>query len=208
MSLQEISATAALVDASAAAAANTYYDNAVRYGVAKYPRSGIRTTRNWPRFVQIAKMCIASGTPVESFVTAAFLKTLERHPMVTAADICKYDPRAVVANAEEDRKAGVAAAKIAPIDMWNMLSCKLLDMVFALDGIKDTMTLLDNAMYGFPAWFRVFSPERPPEDIIVHWGDIAFDELSSNPSLEEYLKSKRPDTYKLLKSVADKVHLS
>jgi len=92
-----------------------------------------------------------------------------------------------------------------PQDTWNMLSCKLIDMRFALDGVRDTLELLDSTMYGFPAWFRVFSPEKPPQDIIVHWGDLAWEELKEDRPLGEYVKAKRPETYKLLESVVKKI---
>jgi hypothetical protein len=197
MGIGEITDTAATLDAMAATAATTYYEHAVKYGVSRYPRNGFRKTRNWPRFMQIARICLTHKIPVEVFVSAAFMKTLSRHPMVTVADICAFSPD----NLLQKQPDGAPC----PQDMWNMLSCKLLDMVFALDGAKDAQELLDSSMYGFPAWFRVFSPDKPPEDIIAHWGDLAYEEMSENPKLDEYLKAKRPDTYKLLKSVISNI---
>lgn len=198
MSISEISDTAATLDAMAMAAATTYYEHAVKFGIASFPKTSFRKSRNWPKFMQIARICLNNNVPVEVFVAAAFTRTMEHHSFVTVNDICSY-------NADNLKQGGGNAQGPCPQDMWNMLSCKLLDMLFALDGVKDALDLLDSSMYGFPAWFRVFSPEKPPQDIIVHWGDLAFEELSENPGLDEYVRAKRPETYALLKSVVDNI---
>jgi hypothetical protein len=197
MSVEEISDTAAALDAMAMTAATTYYENAVKFGIMRYPRTSFRNSRNWSKFMQVARICLNNKIPVEVFVSAAFTRAMERHAFVTANDICMY-------NADNLRQPKGSTGP-CPQDMWNMLSCKLLDMRFALDGVKDSLELLDSSMYGFPAWFRVFAPEKPPQDIIVHWGDLAYEELSDNKALEEYLVKKRPDTYNLLKSVVGKI---
>jgi len=198
MSVEEIGDTAATLDAMATTAATTYYEYAVKYGIASYPKTTFRKSRNWPRFMQIARICLNHKFPVDVFVAAAFTHALERHSFVTVNDICAF-------NIDNFKNKSGPASGPCPGDMWNMLSCKLLDMLFALDDVKNTLELLDNSMYGFPAWFRVFSPEKPPQDIIVHWGDLAFEELSENPALDEYVKNKRPETYNLLKSVVDNI---
>lgn len=197
MGVDEISDTAATLDAMAAAAATTYYEYAVKYGIASYPRVSFRKSRNWSKFLQIARICFNHKVPVDVFVAAAFKRTMEHHAFVTVNDICSFNV--------DNLNNSSSDSNPCPHDMWNMLSCKLLDMLFALDGVKDTIELLDNSMYGFPAWFRVFSPEKPPQDIIVHWGDLAFEELSENNALDEYVKNKRPETYNLLKSVVNNI---
>lgn len=199
MSIDEISNTAANLEAMGMAAATTYYDLAVKYGITKYPKGGVCKSRNWNRFMQIARMCESQRIPVEAFVTGAFLHTMESHPFVTVADICKVRPDNLAGSKES------SGGEANPQDLWNLLSCKLLDMVFAIDGIKSKTDLLDNAMYGFPAWFRVFSTEKPCEDIIVHWGDLAYEELMDNLTLLEYIKKKRPATFKLLQRVIKKI---
>jgi len=193
--VEEVADSAADLDAIATQAAKTYYDMAVKYGVSKYPLYGFRKSRYWNRFMQIARICKMNEIPVDVFVIAAFRKTMERKTIVTPTDICAF-------NVENFRQK--VGEGLCPDDMWNMLSCKLIDMVFALD-CKGTMDILDNAMYGFPAWFRVFSPETPPADIIARWGDIAHEEISSNKALAAYLKAKRPDTYLLLDEVVQKI---
>lgn len=198
MSVEEISDTAATLDAMAVAAATAYYENAVKFGIAKYPKGGFRKTRNWPKFMQIARICLNNNIPVEVFVAAAFKRVMEQHTFVTVSDICSF-------NVDNLKQGPDMSGGSCPQDMWNLLSCKLLDMRFALDGIKSITDLLDSSMYGFPAWFRVFSPDKPPHDIIVHWGDLAFEELTENPKLDEYLRNKRPDTYSLLKSVVKNI---
>ena len=198
MSITELSDAAANIDAMAEAAASTFYELGVKFNIFGYPKRNVRKSRNWPKFVQIARKCLLSKVSVEAFVTAAFKKTLEHHAIVTVNDIstCNVD---IIG--KQDEYQGTAS----PQDLWNMLSCKLIDMLFAIDGVKGTQELLDSSMYGFPAWFRVFSPEKPPQDIIVHWGDIAYDEMLENKKLEEYLKNKRPETYNLLKSVVKNI---
>jgi hypothetical protein len=198
MSITELSDAAANIDAMTEAAASTFYELGVKFNIFGYPKRNVRKSRNWPKFVQIARKCLLSNVSVEAFVTAAFKKTLEHHAIVTVNDIntCNVDILS-----KQDEYQGTAS----PQDLWNMLSCKLIDMLFAIDGVKGTQELLDSSMYGFPAWFRVFSPEKPPQDIIVHWGDIAYDELLENKKLEEYLKNKRPETYNLLKSVVKNI---
>lgn len=196
MGIDEIADTAATLEAMATTAATIYYENAVKFGIMRYPRTSFKSNRNWSRFMQIARICLNNKIPVEVFVSAAFTKTMEHHAFVTAADICAFN----VDNLSQPKGTGPC-----PQDMWNMLSCKLLDMRFAIDGVKDTLELLDNSMYGFPAWFRVFAPDKPPQDIIVHWGDLAFEEMSENRRLDEYLRKKRPETYNLLKSVVGKI---
>jgi hypothetical protein len=198
MEIEEIAESAALIDATAEAAARTYYEHAVKFGMAKWPRYGLRKSRNWPRFGQIARMCILHKIPVEAFVTAAFTRAMERHSLVTVGDICMFNPDNLTSGAF-DRGTS------CPQDLWNMLSCKMIDMRFALEGVRDTLELLDNSMYGFPAWFRVFAPEKPVQDLIVHWGDLAWDELSENKPLDEYIRAKRPETYELLKSVVKSI---
>ena len=196
--IEEMGETAANLDAMAVAAATTYYENAVKYGTGRYPRGGLRKSKSWPRFMQIARICMTHKIPVEVFVSAAFTKTMERHPVVTVADICRFNP-------DNLRQKPAPDGSPCPQDLWNLLSCKLLDMLFALDGVKDAEELLGSTMYGFPAWFRVFSPDRPPADIIAHWGDLAWEELTANPQLEKYLKARRPETYKLLQSVISNI---
>lgn len=198
MSIHELSETTATLEAMAMTAANTYYDTAVKYGLSRYPKLGVKRSRNWPRFMQIARICMNGNIPVESFVTAAFLRTMERHPVVSVNDICSFDP----SNMSSD--GSVSEAHTSPQDLWNMLSCKLLDMVFSIDGVSDKLTLLDNPMYGFPAWFRVFSPETPPPDILVHWGDLAIDDLNRDLKLKNYIEAKRPKTLELLKLIIEK----
>lgn len=198
MSITELSDAAANIDAMAEAAASTFYELGVKFNIFGYPKRNVRKSRNWPKFVQIARKCLLSKVSVEAFVTAAFKKTLEHHAIVTVNDIntCNVD---ILGKQDEYQDTA------SPQDLWNMLSCKLIDMLFAIDGVKGTQELLDSSMYGFPAWFRVFSPEKPPQDIIVHWGDIAYDEMLENKKLEEYLKNKRPETYNLLKSVVKNI---
>ena len=198
MEIEEIAESAALIDATAEAAARTYYEHAVKFGMAKWSKYGLRKSRNWPRFEQIARVCIMHKIPVEAFVTAAFMRAMERHSLVTVGDICMFNPDNITYGA-------FAKGTSCPQDVWNMLSCKLIDMRFALEGVRDTLELLDNSMYGFPAWFRVFAPEKPYQDLIVHWGDLAWDELSENKPLDEYIKAKRPETYELLKSVVKSI---
>jgi hypothetical protein len=198
MEIEEIAESAALIDATAEAAARTYYEHAVKFGMAKWPRYGLRKSRNWSRFEQIARMCILHKIPVEAFVTAAFTRAMERHSLVTVGDVCMFNPDNLTSGSFDKGTS-------CPQDLWNMLSCKLIDMLFAIDGVKGTQELLDSSMYGFPAWFRVFSPEKPPHDIIVHWGDIAYEEMTENQKLHEYLKKKRPETYNLLKSVVKNI---
>lgn len=202
MGIEEIKASAADIAAMADAAATTFYDCSVKYGTGKYPRMGIRKAKSWSTFARIARSCLAKGIPVEAFVTAAFQKELGRHAVIAASDIAKYDPKKVTLDSSITE--GVTGT-VAPAELWNLLSCKLLDMVFAIDGVKNKLDLLDSPMYGFPAWFRVFSPERPVGDIIVHWGDLAFDELKENIALDEYLKKKRPESYRLLKEVVKRL---
>lgn len=194
MSIEELSSTAADIEASAAQAATTYYDLAVKYGVAKYPRYGIKKGRNWTTFTNIARKCVLAKVDVTQFVTSAFNKVLAKHAIVTVSDIASCDPKSTLTKEE-------SAPGISPKEMWNMLSCKLLDMVFSLDGVKNKVDILENSMYGFPAWFRVFSPNVPPYGIITRWGDLAYEEISENSELSSYLQLKRPETYELLQSV-------
>lgn len=198
MEIEEIAESAALIDATAEAAARTYYEHAVKFGMAKWPKYGLRKSRNWSRFEQIARMCILHKIPVEAFVTAAFTRAMERHSLVTVGDVCMFNPDNLTSGSFDKGTS-------CPQDLWNMLSCKMIDMRFALEGVRDTLELLDNSMYGFPAWFRVFAPEKPVQDLIVHWGDLAWDELSENKPLDEYIKAKRPETYELLKSVVKSI---
>jgi len=198
LSVEELAEAAATLEATAETAGRTYYEHAVKYGMAKWPRLGLKKSRNWPRFMQIARMCMAHKIPVEAFVTAAFMRAMERHSLVTVGDVCMFNPDNITSGV-------LGKGTSCPQDTWNMLSCKLIDMRFALDGVRDTLELLDSTMYGFPAWFRVFSPEKPPQDIIVHWGDLAWEELKEDRPLGEYVKAKRPETYKLLESVVKKI---
>lgn len=196
-----IAEQAATLDASSMAAAESYYENTVRLGVnIKRPRD-VRKTSNWSRFQQIARKCIIAKVDVRRFVTAAFEDTILRHPMVTVQDICQHDPKTVFRSQD-----GIANAT-PPKDLWNLLSCKLLDIAFAVgtDESRSRIAFLDSPTYGFPAWFRVFFPEVPSPDIIVHWGDLAYEELLEDPALETYLKGLRPKTSELLKSVVSQL---
>lgn len=193
---EEVAVEAAAIDAAAMEAAKKFYENAVRYGLMKYPSRNLRAGRNWATFVRIARKCITKEVPVDRFVDASFVYVMNRHPMVTAADICACEPEEVLRS--EDGLGGSASPK----ELWNMLSCKLLDMVFALDGTpKSKVEILDNPMYGFPAWFRVFSPEGTVPQLILHWGDVAFDELYEDPRLSSYLEKKNPVTFRILNTV-------
>jgi hypothetical protein len=198
MSINELSDAAANIDAMAEAAASTFYELGVKFNIFGYPKRNVRKSRNWAKFVQIARKCLISKVSVEAFVTAAFKKTLEHHAVVTVNDIntCNVDILS-----KQDEYQGTAS----PQDLWNILSCKLMDVWFTTDGSKSIQEVLDGSMYGFPAWFRVFFSEKIPHDIIVHWGDVANDEIVENKKLEEFLKNKRPETYNLLKSVVKNI---
>ena len=191
---------AQLLDASSMAAAESFYANTARLGVAIRRPHDVRKSRNWKVFQQIARKCMIAKVDVERFVTAAFESVVAKHPLVVPSDINRCDPRTIFRS-----KDGIQSSA-SPKDLWNLLSCKLLDIVFAIDGEKKSrIELLDNPLYGFPAWFRVFFPEVASPDIIVHWGDLAFDELKEDPQLDLYLSKQRPDTYTLLLSVVSKV---
>lgn len=195
MTPEEINESAAVLDATASLAASTFYENAARYGGVKRPKD-IKRSSSWKKFVRIAQLCLARKIPVDSYVTMAYVDALERHSLVMVQDILAYD----MSRAVSPKTSGPS-----PQDMWNMLSCKLLDMVFTLDGVKGKSEILDNAIYGFPAWFRVFSPKSPDNAILVHWGDLAYEELAENPALDKYLMDKRPKTHRLLTSVMSKI---
>lgn len=203
MGIEELKDSAADIAAMTDAAATTFYDCAVKFGVGKYPRGGIKKARSWNTFLKIARGCLASGVPVEAFVEGAFTTEVQKHSVVAPSDILRYSPKSFTKS--NGGASDEASASAGPIEMWNLLSCKLLDMVFSLEGIRDKRELLDNPMYGFPAWFRVFSPERPIGDIIVHWGDLAHAEMKENPTLDSYLKKRRPDTYGLLREVVKRL---
>ena len=196
MKIEEAVETAADINALAERAADAFYGMAVKYGTGKFPRN-LRKSRNWPKFVHIARKAMVCKVDVTRYVEAAFENTMLKHPIVLVADILTYNPANVekVANAEVELKN-------SPKDMWNMLSCKLLDMAFALDG-ESKSSILNNELYGFPAWFRVFFPDVPDENILARWSDIAHEELHDNPVLEAYLKNKRPDTFALLDRIIE-----
>lgn len=197
MGVEDVADYTATLDAMAVTAASTFYEFAAKFGVLRRPKINIRKSKNWANFMKIARMCLATKMPVETFVEKAFMRTLERHSLVTISDIAAYTPKQLAGQQESSDEKN-------PQDLWNLLSCKLLDMVFAGVG-ANAIDILDNSMYGFPAWFRVFSPDEPCGDIIVHWGDLAYEEISSNPKLHEYVKAKRGETYNLLKAVISKI---
>lgn len=197
MKITEVESAAADLDAMSVQAATVYYECAVKYGVGKYPREGVRKARNFPTFVKVARLCMHKGIDPSDFVEAAFFETMARHSVVTARDILSFKP-------EDINRDGMHISSSSPADLWNMLSCKLVDMVFSMDGVgKDEA--LDNPMYGFPAWFRVFSPESASSRLIAHWGDLAHEELADNAELKKFLKAKRPATHRLLSKVMAKV---
>ncbi len=197
MKITEVESAAADLDAMSVQAATVYYECAVKYGVGKYPRGGVRKAKNFQTFVKVARLCMHKGLDPRDFVEAAFFETMARHSVVTARDILSFKP-------EDMNRDGMRIAGASPTDLWNMLSCKLVDMVFSMDGVgKDEA--LDNPMCGFPAWFRVFSPESASSRLIAHWGDLAHEELSDNAELRKFLKAKRPATHRLLSKVMAKV---
>lgn len=193
---EEFSIEAMDLDASAMAAYNAFYCCICEHKTGKFPRRDARKSRNWRTFIRIAERCKQQNCDVVRFVQQAFVHVYAKHTVVTPADLLDVKL--------QDLFAGPSGTPghADPSELWTSLSVKIMDIVFS-SGVKGKKCreFLDDPIFGFPAWFRVFFPVEIPRDIIVHWGDLALEELVDNPALDAYLQKRRPGTYDLLKTV-------
>ena len=200
MNAKELAESAALLEAGAVAAANRYYGLMVRHGLGRYPGKSVKSLSTFRNFRLMAAKCAEAGVAVEDFVDAAFLRVMDAFPVVTPRRIADLSPRDVLRSRDAE-----VASRPAPKDLWAMMSCKLMDMVFGGTAPKGKAAVLMDPMYGFPAWFRVFAPEAPVPDLVVAWGILASEELIEDRELDAFLERTRPATHALLKSVMNEV---
>lgn len=194
---EEFSIEAMDLDASAMAAYNAYYSCVCEHKTGKFPKRDARKSRNWRTFIRIAEDCKLNSCDVTRFVQKAFAYVYKKHTVVTPSDVANVDHYELF-----HKPADVISGHADPSELWTSLSVKIMDIVFS-SGVKGKKCreFLDDPIFGFPAWFRVFFPVEIPRDIIVHWGDLALEELVDNPALDAYLQKRRPGTYDLLKTV-------
>ena len=163
---------------------DTYYGTRREVLGLDWPQRRYAEHRSWKAFMKCAADCAKAGRDVSRYVSVVL-----KHSPKNGCEIVPNDlngKRALAIWAKHGRKPQATVA-----DAWANLVRILLQMQRA-GGQSDETILGSGFNTQFPAWFRVFYPEKLDRGIIGKFGDEAVDELKASRDTVRFLRAAMP----------------
>lgn len=163
---------------------DTYYGTRREVLGLDWPQRKYAEHRSWKAFMKCAADCAKAGRDVSRYVNVVL-----QHSPKNGCEIVPNDlngKRALAIWTQYGSKPQVTVA-----DRWANLVRIVLQMQRA-SGWSDEAILVSGFNTQFPAWFRVFYPEKLDAAIIGKFGDEAVEELKGSRETVRFLRAAMP----------------
>lgn len=164
---------------------DAYYDTLHELYGREYPSRQYHAHRFWRKFLKVGETCRRNGWDIGQYV-----RTVIEYSGKPSNEMLPSD---LVGPAKEQlfiARRG-QTAKRAPEDVWRMRQSDLLRIQVATQQ-SDVDVLSSPLNTAFPAWFRVFYPEKIDSGILdVYWSD-ALEEMREDHEIVKFLRATAP----------------